>query len=166
MGSPPGWRKLATDARHDRSPYAGVFCKAQPAVKPSVHGSRLDFCETRCDMGRTAGFGLGKSVRVAYQPGRPTRMTAAHRHASLSAAESHTTAGITMSKADDGPKLTRFGRITDVPYAATDRQVEVSRPGHGGNLGVRCRWVLHPQPYRRARPHLHLAVAGHRAGHR
>jgi hypothetical protein len=30
MGSPPGRRKLGTDARHDRSPRAGVFCKAEP----------------------------------------------------------------------------------------------------------------------------------------
>ena len=28
----------------------------------------------------------------------------------------------------------RFGRITNVSSAATDRQVEVPRPDHGGNL--------------------------------
>jgi hypothetical protein len=34
MGSPVGWRKLATDARHERSPRGGLFGEAWSAVRP------------------------------------------------------------------------------------------------------------------------------------
>ena len=116
--------------------------------------------ERRIDSPPEAPTPAGEPHTAGTLPRRASLPTTITSHATCSASRAfNSPISHNRARARDGPKLARFGRITNAPSDQPNiDRLKFPRPGHGGNLGVRCRGgPVASGDSRTARPHLHRA---------